>query len=135
MLRGPSLTLRVVRSLTALITMWCLGCSSYEPMLSALLGSTVGATMACDGTGGMDDSWPVALSASADSPKSPQVSAPSEGQQRTIACSCQSCHSASLNALGIASLRVSPASLPVSSLVSFASPVREPLVPPPDAVN
>jgi hypothetical protein len=135
MLRGPSFALRIVRSLTALITVWCLGCSSYEPMLSAFLGSGAAATMACDGSGGMDDTSPVVLSAPADSTKGPQVSPPSEGAQCMIACSCQSCQSASPNPLGVASIRLSPPSLPLSSFMSFASVVREPLVPPPEAVD
>lgn len=135
MLGSSSVALRVVRSITALITMWCLGCSSYEPMLSTLFASAGSAGMSCDGNGGMEDVTSAAPSAPSDSPKETAISAAANGSQHSISCSCQSCHAASPTALGVATAPPSPARPPLSTLVNFLSVEREPLVPPPDAVS
>jgi hypothetical protein len=135
MLGPPSIALRVVRSLTALITMWCLGCSSYGPMLSALVGSVGSAGMACDGSSGMEDATSKAPSASTDASWTASVPASAEGWQHSISCSCQSCHATSPAAIGLATAPLSPPRPSPSSVVNFLSVDREPLVPPPNAVS
>jgi len=135
MLGTPSIALRLVRSMTALITVWCLGCSSYEPMLGALLGSVDSAGMSCDGKGGMEDQTSSVPESSSDSPSTASVSASTNGSQHSFSCGCQSCQAASPSTLGVASTPFTPPRPPHSLFVNFLSVEREPLVPPPDAVS
>ena len=49
MRRRPSPLVRSLRAFVGLATIWCLGCSSYEPFLDSLLGTRAGTMMATRG--------------------------------------------------------------------------------------
>ena len=44
-MKRPTTAVLIARAFTGLVTVWCLGCSGYEPLLNALLGT--GAVMTC----------------------------------------------------------------------------------------
>src|SRR5438046_3153073 len=46
--RSPATLPRAARALVGLVTIWCLGCSGYDPLLRSLVGANAGAMMACD---------------------------------------------------------------------------------------
>jgi len=50
-MRRPSHLTRAIRSLTAFLTVWCLGCSAFDQLVACLM-PTAGPTMVCasDGT-------------------------------------------------------------------------------------
>ncbi|MBC8087368.1 MAG: hypothetical protein H7Z40_08870 [Phycisphaerae bacterium] len=57
MSRRPSPLLRATRALIGLVTIWCLGCSGYEPIVESLAFGTAMRAMtdvAHEGTGGAD---------------------------------------------------------------------------------
>jgi hypothetical protein len=77
-MRRATPLLRATRAIVGLVTIWCLGCSGYEPLLGSLLGSRTSAMMACDGQ----------------APTSaPSVSAVPDSHG--FDCGCGSCHAAS----------------------------------------
>ena len=126
-MRRPSTLLRAVRAMTAVITLWCLGCSGFEPLLDAALGS--GSTvMTCGSDGGAVGA---SLSASPDgSTGHATVSASADGH-RGFDCGCGSCHSASPSTWALQS---SPHVAPTMSFAhvgELLSVVRAPLLPPP----
>jgi hypothetical protein len=143
--RGPSVSLsshgsistrrspvnRVLRALTALVTVWCLGCSAYEPLLAGLLGTSAGLGMACDSEGEMSGSATVTAGASHDAGDAKVASAAAATPDRGFACSCQSCHSAAPVVLSVVSQAALTAYLPESTPASPLSIARAPLVPPP----
>jgi hypothetical protein len=117
--------------LIGLVTLWCLGCSSYEPILDSLLGA--GGGMVCEpgmpmaGSPGAavvthDDRTPVSVSV---------VSAPTDA--RGFDCGCGgSCHAPSLT-LAVGAPRVSP--IPTVEQLQPSEPSsisRTPLLPPPE---
>jgi hypothetical protein len=64
-MRRASTLLRTIRALTAIVTVWCVGCSGFDPLLDAVLGSG-GSVMTC-GTDAGAMSGGVSLSAAAPS--------------------------------------------------------------------
>jgi hypothetical protein len=128
--RRISPALRVGRGLTALITVWCLGCAGFEPIVDSLLGFGTASGMACasetNATGTMS---------AMDMAKMPQssssVSAPSDGH-RGFDCGCgQSCQSAS-PAQASAPPQIGPAPrLAAADVPQLRSVARAPLLPPP----
>ena len=47
MFRHPSLLLRLTRAFVGLVTIWCLGCFAYEPIVDSLRGSGAVSAMDC----------------------------------------------------------------------------------------
>ncbi|MDQ6610895.1 MAG: hypothetical protein M3Y64_00560 [Gemmatimonadota bacterium] len=45
--RQPSLLLRATRALVGLVTVWCLGCVGYEPIVDSLRGASASTIMDC----------------------------------------------------------------------------------------
>jgi hypothetical protein len=133
MLRTVSPALRVGRALTALITVWCLGCSGFEPIVDSLLGLGAAPGMVCASE--MDATGTMSAMDSAEVPLHATVSAPSDGHRR-FDCGCaQSCQSASPTRASSLphvdpALRVAAANLPQPPSV-----VRVPLLPPPQRLT
>jgi len=131
MVRRPSLLLRFSRALTGLVTVWCLGCSSYEPLLSSLLGAKAGAMMNCDS----DVTTPSDASDASVAPIGDHdgftVSAATD--QRGYDCGCgSSCRAPSPSFAAVAG---APSLVPAadhSEPSEPASVARAPLLPPPE---
>jgi len=131
-MRRTSLPVRFSRALVGFVTLWCLGCSSYEPLLGSLLGfDAVG--MRCDGgarRAGVDQGISAATS---EKPASVAISAPTDA--RDFDCGCGgSCHAPS------PTMPVRPVKSELVARASDwrvekpASVSRTPLLPPPEAV-
>ena len=118
--------------LTALVTVWCLGCAAFDPLLDALLGSRPGMGMRCASDGGSD--VPTAATLNMAREDSLQVRAdPSEGSEQTdgVVCGCQSCYAPAPALLPVALDPLPPPAALVFEPSAPASIEREPLVPPP----
>jgi len=119
----PSLTARVSRAGFGLLAIWCLGCTSFDVLLDALLRENVGARAACVMPG---DATPQSAShASVIQSQSNDASAPG--------CGCDHCIAVQVAKTEVV---VAPHAAPESvhhKLGSALSIAREPLVPPPIA--
>ena len=122
MCRRPSQLLRCSRLLVCLVTVWCLGCSGYEPLLNGLLGFTTGSAMNCAsdmGAGAADIA-----------PEQPTAAA--TGEHRGFACDCGgSCHAPSPSRETIALPHAFIAEIAVLLPSKPASVSHAPLLPPP----
>jgi cytochrome c553 len=127
-MRRPSTLLRTIRALTAIVTVWCVGCSGFDPLLDAVLGAGA-SVMTCGANGG-------AMSGEASSP-----SANVEGAQATVSavtaahhgfdCGCGSCHAAAPAQLSFDGIPQLAPTLSPFRIGKLASVVRAPLLPPP----
>jgi hypothetical protein len=133
MRRRPSFLLRASRAMVGLVTVWCLGCSGYEPLLDGLLGATPSSMMRCASdmdTGAAVDAAPSTVTEqSHDAHASVSVPANDQG----FDCGCGgSCHAPSPTP------SVTPAPrIPVTAVVQAQpsappSVFRAPLLPPPE---
>src|SRR5258708_29980662 len=83
----PTVLILAGRALTALITVWCLGCSAYEPLLDSLVGSGASAQMSCGPKMGV-------MKTALESQGGGSGSAlPDSSAQAGYVCGCGSCHS------------------------------------------
>ena len=108
------------RVITGLITVWCLGCSGFDPLLSALLGST--RAMNC-----------VSEMSAATGSQPGTVSIQDSSPERGFDCGCDSCYAASpvmWIAMSDEPQRPEAMSLAVVEPVSIT---RIPSVPPPES--
>jgi hypothetical protein len=115
----------------ALVTVWCLGCSAYEPLLAGLLGPSAGRGMACDSESEMSGSATVTAAASHQAGNARVASAAAATPDRGFACSGQSCHSATPVVLAVVPQAALTPYLPESTPAEPLSIARAPLVPPP----
>ena len=144
MLRPPSTLTRALRALVALVTVWCLGCSAFEPLLDHLAGVSAGVGMVCASDGGASERLDVspssaessggAAAAALSSPSVTSIAAPTDAPagQHAYECGCLSCHAVQLALAGVAPAR--PAHLERLQALEPGTPSsvsREPLVPPP----
>lgn len=141
--RPPSTLTRALRALVALVTVWCLGCSAFEPLLDHLVGVSGGVGMVCASDAGAGERLAVppapsesngAQAAGLSAPSRTSVAAPSDAPagQQAYECGCQSCHAVQLAIAGVApSPPAAPERLQVLEPVTPSSVSREPLVPPP----
>jgi len=119
--------------LTSLVTVWCLECSAFEPLLAALLGARSG-VMAC---GSMQaDSAPSGeagvAEAGADGAAIQHLSGPAH-QHDGFDCGCGgSCHAPNATASAVASVRVLPPTIAAIDAIQPVSADRAPLLPPPE---
>jgi len=124
---------RVLMVLTSLVTVWCLECSAFEPLLAALLGARSG-VMACgsmqaDGAPGGAAGVAEAGSAGA---TTAHVSEPGH-QREAFDCGCGgSCHAPNATASAVASVRVLPPTIAAIDAIQPVSADRAPLLPPPE---
>lgn len=128
--RRPSLLLRTSRALIGLVTLWCLGCSSYEPLLGSLFGAGPNAMMICDSDMAAASTTPAA-SAVADQGHANRVTA-APTDNRSFDCGCGgSCHAPSPN---LATIVAAAAPVPAIEQLQPSEPAsisRAPLLPPP----
>ena len=131
MQRRSSPVVRAAHALVAVVTIWCLGCSGYEPLLGSLLGTT-DAMMMCDSAPSMrEDMGAGSMSGIGAADHGATVSA-SASAERGFDCGCGSCHAASAStATAMASHRPIPA-LPHAEPTAPSSISRAPLLPPPE---
>jgi hypothetical protein len=122
---------RILRALTAIVTVWCLGCSAYEPVLAELLGTSGAPRMPCDSESEMGGSPTVTAGASHGAGDAKVASAAATTSGRGFACGCQSCHAAAPVVLSVVSQTALTAYLPESTPAAPLSIARAPLVPPP----
>jgi hypothetical protein len=126
---SPSLLTRVLRAFTALVTVWCLGCSAFEPLLVALAGDSGSFGMSC-GSEGIVEGGAVVADAGGDGAMIVR-DASTESSSRDCLCQCQGCHAPSPIEI-VATVERTPAQrLPVARPGVPLSVLREPLVPPP----
>jgi hypothetical protein len=129
-MRRPSRLVRASRALVGLITLWCLGCSSYEPLLDSLIGGKARAMMTCD----TDMTAPAASHAPAASEPDHTASAISASpDDRGFDCGCGgSCHAPSPAFATIAVPRSPIAAVDQPQPSEPLSIARTPLLPPPE---
>lgn len=131
MRRKSSTLARAFRALTALITVWCIGCSGFEPLLSSALGND-GAGMSCASDGGAMTSG-TAMQFESGATRSRSITTAGEHSQR-FDCGCGSCHAVSPVLYNVATVipRLPEAAHP--ALPSLVSAEPSALRPPPDRV-
>ena len=129
-MRRPSRFVRTGRVLVGLITLWCLGCSSYEPLLSALLGGKATTMMVCDA----DMTPPTASDASTTADRDHAGGTVSAAAtDRGFDCGCGgSCHAPSPAFAAIAAPLSRVASVDQQQPSEPLSIARTPLLPPPE---
>ena len=132
MLRRTSLSFRVTRALIAPLTVWCLGCSGFDPIVDALAGGAAGSGMKCEAVERADvTSLPTFGTDTATAAESSEESVRA-ADDAGFDCGCgQACHGASP-----VEIHAAPdvrAALRVASVDSEEPPavVHAPLLPPP----
>jgi hypothetical protein len=134
MLRPPSTLTRALRALVALVTVWCLGCSAFEPLLDHLAGAPAGSEMICASDTGIGErvegSLPSAVPDAGLQARLTSSDVPAESH--AYECGCQSCHAVQLAFVAVAPATPAlPARLQTLEPTTPPSVSREPLVPPP----
>lgn len=127
-MRRPSTLLRTLRAMTAVITVWCIGCSGFDPLLDAALGS--GSTvMTC----GSDAGAPGAsmMVASTDGSTANASISAAVDTYKGFDCGCGSCHAASPSTMAFQSARHIAPTMASARVGELMSVVRAPLLPPP----
>lgn len=127
MMRRPSTILRALRAMTAVIAVWCLGCSGFEPLLDAALGSGSSVMTCGSGRGAMSASM---LATTDGSTGRPTISAASDAHQG-FDCGCGSCHSASPSEWTLPPVSHVAPIMAIARIGELVSVVRTPLLPPP----
>jgi hypothetical protein len=134
MRRRPSLSLRALRCLVVLVTVWCTGCSGYEPSLDAALGRS-GVGMDCaseDGAPTAQTQAPTA-GASADQAQAAAISVlPMSSGEKGFSCGCTSCHAVTLASWSFTPLAAPAIALAHAPELPLVSVERVPLLPPPE---
>jgi len=127
-MKRPKTAVLIARAVTGLVTVWCLGCSGYEPLLNALLGT--GAVMACasemsEGTerGAMSDS--------VDSAANTSAVTVAESSPRGFDCGCGSCHAPSPRPPVLAAATSARPFVGGAPIIEPVSVSRAPVAPPP----
>jgi hypothetical protein len=134
MRRRPSRALRAFRGLVVLVTVWCTGCSGFEPLIEAALGRSEMGMVCGSEEGATATGSQVSTGSAVERPMSaPGVSAlPTSPAQSGFSCGCTSCKTVAPAMWSFALLpapalpRADTAELP---LVSIG---RVPLLPPPE---
>lgn len=122
-MRRPSRSTRLLRSLTALVTVWCLGCSAFDPFITSLIpgGSRM---MVCASEG------PETVQSVMQDHAS--ISAPADRDAGDGAtCGCGSCNAPAPTGFVVAA---PPRPVPYQAIADPLTPpsvARTPLVPPP----
>jgi len=131
-MRQPSRFTRTLRSLTAFLAVWCLGCSAYDPLIDALLPGSDARAMVC----AADESVDAAVDASSGSGDERAVGGLTSERdgQGGATCGCDSCYAPAAPSVAVA---LPPGSLPQQPSAGPRIPPsadRTPLVPPPQRV-
>jgi hypothetical protein len=135
--------MRLVGALTALVTVWCLGCSAFEPLIEHALGRGAGMVCASEASVGMSQAATsaaarrVAVVSSGADANDRALSTVAAAQDRVAdgySCGCQSCHSASPSAYAVLPPAMAAPQAHVTEPTSLLGIERQPLVPPPQRV-
>jgi hypothetical protein len=120
----PTFLALAARLFTGLVTVWCLGCSGYEPLLGSLVG---GGGMSCASEMGVSASETGADNSAA------QASIGDASQaDHGFDCGCGSCHAASPMQWGASVERYENPRVASFAAVEPLSVVRAPVAPPPE---
>ncbi|MES2179907.1 MAG: hypothetical protein V4550_18745 [Gemmatimonadota bacterium] len=131
MTRSRSLVARLTALCTALVTVWCLGCSAYGSLFVVFGGEG----MPCATRGEMAGMQQSSASTSATDAGTRSVRAAAVETAGDIGCGCQSCTAATPSAqLVTVAASVLPLSL-VASPTSLSHAAPEPLLPPPQVAS
>jgi hypothetical protein len=127
---------RLTGLLVGLVTVWCLGCGAFEPILGFLTNSAA-AGMKC-GSELARGSLPLKGGAAASEHSGSgetQIVTSLDQHEEGISCGCGSCYSVSPLTLSLALEPVpTPDAIP-GTVPLFESVKREPLVPPPQFIS
>lgn len=140
MRRNRAPVTRLFGALTALVTVWCLGCSAFEPLVEHLLGGGSGMMCASESGVGMSDEMRATPAGSEALPSAgPQdhvpstVSAAQDHGGRGFSCGCQSCTSASPTTVAFVAPELAAPRAHAWRPATQLDVPREPLVPPPQS--
>jgi hypothetical protein len=122
---ASSLT-RSFRALTALLAVWCLGCSAYDQFFAGLFPGSDGRVMVC----AAEREASVSVSAATEDGGSPTVASSSD-RDNGASCGCETCIAPVPTSLVVAPLPDLLPSQPHADPATPRSVVRTPLVPPP----
>lgn len=131
MRRFQSAPARISALVTALLTVWCLGCSAYDPILAGSLG----AGMRCASEGEMASMQSGRASAASShagaATDAPSVSAAPEAATLGVDCGCGSCTATTPSGVAAAIDAPPMPMMPASPQASRSIVAPEPLIPPP----
>jgi hypothetical protein len=131
--RRPPFSLRLSRAVVGLVTVWCLGCSSYESILTSLLGGRAVGMMACDTETATPSGRRVTDAPPGPLANNPTVSAPAEA--RGFDCGCgRSCHAPAPPVAVVPQPPALPSAADQLAPTAPAAIARTPLLPPPEFV-
>jgi hypothetical protein len=128
-MRRPSHLTRAIRCFTALLTVWCLGCSAFDELLACLVPGS-GPTMVCASEGTTSGGT---VQAGAERQAS-AITAAADESSPGADCDCGSCHAPAPTQLGIASGKLTLSGQPADDPGIGPTTTRAPLVPPPQQV-
>jgi hypothetical protein len=135
MRRRPSTALRALRCLVVLVTVWCTGCSGYEPLLDAALGRS-GVGMDCASEDGSSSAQAQASETAVGSERVDAARAisvlPMSSSEKGFSCGCTSCHAVTLASWSYTPLAAPAISLTIAPEPELVSVERVPLLPPPE---
>ena len=123
--------LRLVWAATALVTVWCLGCAAFDPLLHQLAGSGEGAMMCASDGGAPAPTGVATLGSRTGAPTATIAATPTAGSHGNI-CSCQSCHAAHTAPVDLASAAQPTPRAEGTEPTPPISVARSPLLPPPE---
>jgi hypothetical protein len=132
--RRLSPLLRLVWATTAIATVWCLGCSAFDPLFALLDGSSA-PMMVCASDGAAPAAHGSAVAATGSSARTSTVAAASSLATHADACGCQSCLAAQSNKV---EQQISGHPAPRVERIDPSAPAsitRSPLLPPPERVG
>lgn len=126
----PGPLTRLVRACTALVTVWCLGCCGYEPVLEAMLGAEAGSIMQCGRDDGLAQPADVSAARTAGSGMMVATVVHPAGSPAS-ACGCQNCNAPTPVPAVLGLLPAPEPGATAMEASSLPSVARSPLVPPP----
>lgn len=133
MRRRPSLALRAFRGLVVLVTVWCTGCTGFEPLIGAALGISETGMVCASDAGAMADGSQMSTAKGVDGPHSSTVSAlPTSPAQPGFSCGCTSCQTVAPAMWSFAALPAPAPTPAVATELPLVSVGRVPLLPPPE---
>jgi hypothetical protein len=119
-MKRPTLAILACRALTAVLTVWCLGCSAYDPLIDALTGAGR-SPMSC----GSEMGAPAATGTAA-------IAASAAASTQGFNCGCVSCTGASPQTLAFALTESASPTAELPAIALWTSITRAPVAPPPE---
>jgi hypothetical protein len=127
---------RLTGLLVAVVTVWCLGCGAFEPLLGLLTdGAATGMNCGSEQARGSVPLKGATAAGEQGGTGQTQIVASLGQHEQGVSCACGSCYSVSPLTLSLA-LEPVPTPHAISGTVPFFESVkREPLVPPPQLIS